>query len=365
MGAKPSSCSKPVPRTRPDPIPATSLAAVQPVDANKITVEERPTPVPLSRQVLVELHASGVCATDLHLSNRSIPLLRPSVSVGGHEGVGVIASLGPDVDTSVWKIGDRVGVRWLYNVCRTCEACRTGYENLCPHRRLTGKDVEGCFGQYVLGDSDYMVRLPDAVDFVQAAPVLCAGVTVYKGLKVSDIHRGSWVAVSGAGGGLGHLAIGFAHTMGYRVVALDVGKRDFCLSLGAEVYVDVLDSPDSVAEVIKVTDGGAHAALVCASVGKAYIDAVRYLRRAGRLVCIGIPEKKTTLPVTPEDFVLKGIKVVGTSTGTIRDTEEALGYVAEGKVKTTISERPLAELKDIFAEMETGRVEGKIVLTTR
>lgn len=347
-----------------NPPPEFSLAAIQRADSKTITIESRPTPVPTRSQVLVRLYASGVCATDLHLSRRTIPFLTPSVVVGGHEGVGNIAALGPDVDASAWKLNDRVAVRWLNSVCQTCEVCTTGFENLCPSRRITGKDVEGCFGEYALAESRYMVRLPDDVDFIEAAPILCAGVTVYKALKVAALAQGSWVAISGAGGGLGHLGIQYAKAMGLRVLALDAGKREFCLDLGADAYVDVLSKDvDVVGQAVKVTGGGAHGALVCASVGKAYVDAVKYLRRAGTLVCVGIPESKTQIPVSPEDFVGRGIRVVGTSTGSLQDTDEALRYVARGQVKTEVLLRRLDQVGEVLDEIEGGKLRGKAVIS--
>jgi propanol-preferring alcohol dehydrogenase len=117
----------------------------------------------------------------------------------------VIASLGPDVDAAKWHIGDRVAVRWVHSVCGKCEVCTTGYENLCLSRKLAGKDVEGTFAEYAIADSAYIVRLPARVSDADAAPILCAGATVFKALNIANLRAGSWVAVAGAGGGLGQL----------------------------------------------------------------------------------------------------------------------------------------------------------------
>ncbi|KAI1324052.1 alcohol dehydrogenase [Xylariaceae sp. FL0255] len=343
-------------------VPATSRAAIQDPETKVIAVRERPTPKPHGTQLLVKLNYSGVCATDLHLARRSVPYLQPTVSVGGHEGTGVIAQLGPDADSSQWHVGDRVAVRWVHIVCGKCEVCTTGYENLCTQRKLAGKDIEGTFAEYAIAESTYMVRLPDGVSDADAAPILCAGVTVYKSLKVASLRKGSWVAIAGAGGGLGHLAIQYARAMGMKVVALDVDKRDLCLGLGADVYIDILKTGDCVADVIKATDGGAHGALICASSGQAYADALKFLRRAGTLVCIGLPAKTMQLPVGPQDFVARGIKIVGTSTGDRQDTIEALDFVTKGHVKPQLVTRKLEEIEEILQEIENGKVQGKSVI---
>jgi propanol-preferring alcohol dehydrogenase len=343
-------------------VPSKSLAALQDAQTKAISVSYRETPKPTSTQVLVKINYTGVCASDLHLARRDLPYLQPTVAIGGHEGAGTIAALGNDVDPNKWHIGDRVAVRWLHKVCKKCEPCTTGHENLCPNRKISGKDVEGCFAQYALAESTYLVPLPDGVTDAEAAPILCAGVTVYKGLVVAQLAKGSWVSIAGAGGGLGHLAIQYAKAMGLRPLALDAGKRDICMRNGAVAYIDVMETQDAVADVIKVTGGGAHGALICASSGRAYADAVKYLRRAGTLVCIGLPPKPSPIPVLPEDFIARGIKIMGTSTGTLKDTEEALGFLARNEVKPQITERPLGHISEVLEEIENAKVGGRIVI---
>lgn len=344
------------------PVPSKSLAAIQDAKTKIISLTERDTPIPTTTQVLIKINYTGVCASDLHLARRDLPYLQPSVSIGGHEGAGVIASLGPSVDTSLWHIGDRVAVRWLHSVCKTCEPCTAGHENLCPHRKISGKDIEGCFASYAVADSAYLVRLPAGVSDAEAAPILCAGVTVYKALKIAALAQGAWVAIAGAGGGLGHLAIQYAKAMGLKPLAIDAGKREICMSLGAVAYVDVLETEDAVKEVVEVTEGGAHGALVCASSGRAYADAVKYLRRSGTMVCIGLPPKPSPIPVLPEDFIARGIKIIGTSTGTLEDTEEALEFLARGEVRPHVVEKGLGEVSQALEEIEGAKVNGRIVI---
>ena len=190
---------------------------------HELVVNDRPTPQPTGSQILVRIEATGVCATDLHLIRRSVPYLQPKVDICGHEGVGRIVQLGPDVEG--WKIGERVAHRWIYRWCGQCESCQDGNEQFCDRRELSGKDVDGCWAEYTLVDSKYLLRMPEDLDPVLAAPVLCGGkcqvrllnppntisqlsilgTTVYRALRTADLSPGQWVAIVGAGGGLGHL----------------------------------------------------------------------------------------------------------------------------------------------------------------
>jgi len=345
-------------------IPAQSLAAIYDEATKSISVRPRATPKPKDTEVLVKVSCSGVCGSDMHLTRRAIASLvpKPGIAIFGHEGVGMIAALGPDVDGSAWRAGDRVGVRWLHSVCKTCEWCTTGFQSLCVARRITSVDVDGAFAQYAIADSTYLVRIPDGVSDEHAAPILCAGVTVYKALKVAQLRPGSWVAIAGAGGGLGHLAIQYAKAMGYKALALDAKKRDICLKLGADVYVDFLESKDAVQEVIEATNGGAHGVLVTASSTKAYHDAPKYTRRAGTMICVGVSETPTQIPSTPEDFVIRGIKFMGSSTGNIQDTDEALEFLAKGKIKPIIAEKNYRDLDQVMDDMYNLRLEGRVVV---
>lgn len=177
----------------PSPIPAQSLAAIYDEATKSISVRLRATPKPTGTQLLVRVSCSGVCGSDMHLTRRATATLAPApgVAVFGHEGAGVVAALGPDVDGAVWRVGDRVGVRWLHSVCHACEWCAAGLQNLCVRRSVAGVDVEGAFAQFALADSTFLVRIPDGVSDEDAAPILCAGVTVYKALKVAQLRPGS------------------------------------------------------------------------------------------------------------------------------------------------------------------------------
>lgn len=329
-----------------------------------LVVEERSTPQPTGSQILLRIEATGVCATDLHLVRRSIPYLLPKVNICGHEGVGRIAQLGPDVDTNEWRVGERVSHRWIYRWCGTCEGCTRGEEQFCDRRDLSGKDVDGCWAEYTLVDSRYLLRLPETLDPVLAAPILCGGTTVYRALKSAALSKGEWVTVVGAGGGLGHLAIQYAKVMGLNVVGIDGGpaKEALCKQLGADAVIDFTKEEDITAAVIKATGGGAHAILVTSSSVKAYEQALTYVRKRGIIICIGITAQKMTFPVGPEYFVSRGVRLTGTSTGTMEDTREALEYVRNGHVKPVIVEKNLEDIPACIEELERGDAVGRFVV---
>ncbi|KAL1969454.1 hypothetical protein VTN77DRAFT_8892 [Rasamsonia byssochlamydoides] len=330
---------------------------------HRIIVHHEPLPQPTGTQVLVRLEASGVCATDLHLVRRSIPYLMPKadVRVCGHEGIGRIVQLGPDVDSTKWKVGDRVAQRWIYRVCRECEPCRSGQEQLCERRVVSGKDVGGCWADYTLVDSEYMLRIPEEVNAAEAAPILCAGTTVYRALKSAQLAVGQWVAIVGAGGGLGHVAIQYAKEQRLQVLGIDGGedKAALCTRLGADAFVDFTKTEDLTADVLRITQGGAHGVLVTSSNPRAYELAVTYVRKMGVLVCIGITPEKMTFPIGPEYFVAKGVRLSGTSTGTIADTQEALDYLRRGQVKPIVVEKKLDDIQACLEQLEKGDAVGR------
>ncbi len=215
----------------------TMQAAVARAFRQPLAIEELPIPVPAPGQVLVRVVASGVCHTDLHAVNGDWPVKPTLPFIPGHEGAGYVAAVGHGV-THV-KEGDRVGVPWLHSACGRCEYCITGWETLCPLQSNSGYSVNGAFADYVVADANFVGRIPDALDFATAAPVLCAGVTTYKGLKETDTRPGQWVVISGIGG-LGHMAVQYACISGARVAAVDIAddKLEIAHSLGADVLVN-------------------------------------------------------------------------------------------------------------------------------
>lgn len=322
-----------------------------------LVIEEMAIPDPGPGQILVKYEATGVCHTDLHAANGDWPVKPHPPFIPGHEGVGYVAKLGAGV-TRI-KEGDRVGVPWLHTACGCCSPCRTGWETLCGSQQNTGYSVNGTFAQYGLADPDFVGRLPDNLDFGPAAPVLCAGVTVYKGLKEAEVKPGEWVVISGIGG-LGHMAVQYAKAMGMHVVAADIfdDKLKLAKDLGADVVVNGKDK-DAIEQVQKAT-GGVHGALVTAVSPKAMEQAYGFLRSKGTMSLVGLPPGFISLPVF--ETVLKRITVRGSIVGTRQDLEESLQFAGEGKVASHFSWDKLENINDIFHRMEEGKIDGRIVL---
>ncbi|MDH6267924.1 propanol-preferring alcohol dehydrogenase [Rhizobium sp. SG_E_25_P2] len=322
-----------------------------------LVIEEMPIPEPDDDQILVRFQATGVCHTDLHAAHGDWPVKPSPPFIPGHEGVGYVAKAGKNVKRV--KEGDRVGVPWLHTACGYCPHCRTGWETLCGSQQNTGYSVNGSFAEYGLADPDYVGRLPDALDFGPAAPVLCAGVTVYKGLKETEAKPGEWVVISGVGG-LGHMAVQYAKAMGLHVAAVDVHEDKLALArdLGADLLVDARQ--EDAAEQVQKAIGGAHGALVTAVSPLAMEQAFHMLRSRGTMALVGLPPSKIALPVF--DTVLKRITVRGSIVGTRQDLEESLQFAGEGKVTSHFSWDKLDNINAIFDRMIEGKIDGRIVL---
>jgi propanol-preferring alcohol dehydrogenase len=313
--------------------------------------------VPGPGELLVKVMACGVCHTDLHAAEGDWPV-KPSVPfIPGHEAAGIVAALGPGVTD--FREGDAVGVPWLHDACMRCEYCETGWETVCEHQHNTGYSCNGGFAEYVIASAPFAARLPVGVDFAAIAPILCAGVTTYKGLKETEAKPGEWVAISGIGG-LGQVAIQYAKAMGLHVAALDIAADKLALaSAGAEIAVDAR-SPDAVADILKATGGGAHGVLVTAVSPPAFSQALRVVRRRGTVSLVGLPPGEFPTPIF--DVVLKRITVRGSIVGTRRDLDEAIAFAVAGKVRSEIKTAPLSDINKIFADLKAGKVEGRMVL---
>jgi propanol-preferring alcohol dehydrogenase len=322
-----------------------------------LTIEEVPIPRPGTGQILVKVHACGVCGTDLHAARGDWPVKPKPPFIPGHEGVGHVAAVGPGV-THV-REGDRVGVPWLHTACGHCTYCWSGWETLCEAQQNTGYTVNGGFAEYVLADSNYVGRLPGAAEFVPVAPILCAGVTVYKGLKMTNTRPGEWVVVSGIGG-LGHLAVQYASAMGLHVAAVDVDddKLELARRLGAAVAVNARGTDP--AAYLKKEIGGAHGVLVTAASPKAFEQALGMVRRGGTIVLNGLPPGSFPLPIF--DMVLSGITLRGSIVGTRLDLQEALTFAGAGAVRATVETARLEDVNEVFERLHEGEIEGRVVL---
>ena len=317
-------------------------------------------PVPGRDEVLVKLLASGVCHTDLHAAEGDWPVRPEPPFVPGHEGIGIVEELGPGVDELA--VGDLVGNAWLWSACGTCEYCESGWETLCESQVNGGYGVDGSFGEYMLVDARYAARIPAGSDPLEAAPILCAGVTVYKGLKQTNARPGQWVAISGIGG-LGHVAVQYARAMGLHVAAIDIDDAKLALARehGAEVVVNAAEEDPGAA--IQAATGGAHGVLVTAVNPAAFGQAIGMARRGGTIVLVGLPPGDFPAPIF--DIVLKGLTIRGSIVGTRRDMAEALDFYARGLVKPTVAPRRLDEINSIFEEMHRGAIDGRMVIDYR
>jgi propanol-preferring alcohol dehydrogenase len=339
-------------------MPESMKAAVVRAFGAPLTIEDVPVPAPGPGEVLVQIHACGVCHTDLHAAEGDWPV-KPSVPfIPGHEGAGTVVALGAGVTRL--KEGDRVGIAWLHDACGCCEHCVGGWETLCESQHNSGYGVNGAFAEYAIGSAAYVVRLPDAIDAVSIAPILCAGVTTYKGIKETGARPGEWIAISGIGG-LGHVAVQYAKAMGLYVAAIDVGAEKLALAktLGADIAVDA-KSDDAVAQVIKATGGGAHGVLVTAVSLPAFNQALKMVRRRGTVSLVGLPPGDFQAPVF--DVVLKRITVRGSIVGTRNDLAEAIAFAAAGKVQAHVHRARLDDINRVFSDLKAGRVDGRVVL---
>lgn len=323
-----------------------------------LEVKDVSKPKPGPGEALVKIEACGVCHTDLHAAHGDWPVKPKLPLIPGHEGVGVVEEVGEGV-TSL-KVGDRVGIPWLYSACGECEYCLQGQETLCPNQENGGYSVDGGYAEYCLAAADYAAKIPDSLSSVEAAPILCAGVTTYKALKVSGAKPGDWVAIYGIGG-LGHIALQYAKAMGFNIVAVDISddKLELAKKLGADEAVNGMK--ENPVEAIQNRVGGVQAAVSVAVTKKAFEQAYQSVKRGGTLVVVGLPNDELPIPIF--DTVLNGVTVKGSIVGTRLDMKEALDFAARGKVKAQIETAPLDEINEVFDKMVQGKINGRIVLT--
>ncbi|MBA6396695.1 alcohol dehydrogenase AdhP [Colwellia sp. BRX10-4] len=324
---------------------------------DKLEIKQLDKPTISSHEVLVKVHACGVCHTDLHACHGDWPVKPKMPLVPGHEGVGEIVEVGEQVKH--FNLGDRLGIPWLYSACGYCDYCLSGNENLCLLQQNAGYSVDGSYAEYCKADGNYVVKIPDEISYVDAAPLFCAGVTTYKALKVSTAKPGEWVAIFGIDG-LGHLAVQYAVAMGLNVIAIDTGTEKLKLAkdLGASFCLD-FKSDDVVARVLAET-GGVHAS-ICTAVSKSgFEQSYQVIRRGGKCVLVGLPAEDMPLPIF--DTVLNGVSVVGSIVDTRKDLVECLDFAARGKVKAITIEKSLEDINDIFEDMINGEITGRVVM---
>lgn len=308
-------------------------------------------------EALVDVECCGVCHTDLHVAKGDFGKVPGRVI--GHEGIGVVSKVADDV-TSL-KVGDRVSIAWFFEGCGVCEYCITGQETFCRSVKNAGFSVDGAMAEQCIVTADYAVKVPDGLDSYQASSVTCAGVTTYKAVKVSGIKAGQWIVIFGVGG-LGNLAVQYAKKVfNAKVIAVDI--NDDKLQLAKEVGADKIYNSakiEDVAAKIQEDVGGAYAAIVTAVSKVAFNQAVNSLRATGKVVAVGLPPETMDLSIVKT--VLDGIEVIGSLVGTRQDLIEAFQFAADGLVVPVVHKRALSEVNEIFAEMEAGKIQGRMVV---
>ncbi len=336
----------------------TMHAAVVEQLGQPLVLREMPVPSPGPGQILVKTEACGVCHTDLHAAKGDWPAKPTLPFIPGHEGIGIVCALGAGV-TAV-KEGDRVGVPWLFSACGHCEYCLSAWETVCGSAEFGGYTKNGGFAEYILADPEYVAHVPAGLAAKAAAPIICAGVTTYKGIKVTEARPGEWLVVSGAGG-LGHLAIQYAKVMGLLVCAVDIddGKLAHATRLGADMVVNATEG-DPVAAVKQGTGGGAHGVLITAPSLGAFKQGVAMTRKRGTCALVGLPPGDFPLPLF--DVVANCITVRGSFVGTRQDMAEALAFAADGRVHADIELQPLSAINDVFERLERGDVPSRVVI---
>jgi propanol-preferring alcohol dehydrogenase len=337
-------------------------AAVLHAFKTPLALEEMPQPEPNVDEVLIEVEVCGVCHSDLHVADGDWPQLASIVKkplILGHEIVGRVVKRGSSVQSV--QVGERVGVPWLQWTCGQCEFCREGNENLCVRQRITGVMVDGGYAEFAKAPASHVTKIPDALLSAQAAPLLCAGVTVHRALKQAKIRARQRLAVFGVGG-LGHLAVQIGRAAGAEVIAIDVAEEKLSLakSLGAARTLNAAKS-DVVKELRG--SGGVHVALVTSAAKSAYDMAFYCVRPTGTLLAVGLPAGEISFP--PILMAAGEIQIKASAVGTREDLCEILAMGAAGTVHCQVSTRPLADVGEVLEQLSRGEIAGRVVLRLR
>ena len=330
---------------------------VNPEGTNVQLIENKEVRPLETGEALVDIEYCGVCHTDLHVAHGDFGKVPGRVL--GHEGIGIVKEIAPDVKNL--KVGDRVSVAWFFEGCGACEYCTTGRETLCRTVKNAGYSVDGGMAEQCIVTADYAVKVPEGLDPAQASSITCAGVTTYKAIKEAQLQPGQWTVIFGAGG-LGNLAVQYAKKVfNAHVVAVDINNDKLALAkeVGADIVINGHEVED-IAALIQEKTGGAHSAVVTAVSKVAFNQAVDSVRAGGRVVAVGLPSEMMDLSIVKT--VLDGIQVIGSLVGTRKDLEEAFQFGAEGLVVPVVQKRPVSDAVDVFDEMEAGTIQGRMVL---
>jgi propanol-preferring alcohol dehydrogenase len=321
-----------------------------------LQIEERPHPKPGPAEVLIGVRACGVCHGDLMVQEGAFPFARYPI-VPGHEITGVVEDVGDGVD---WlKKGARVGLSALGSSCGHCLACLDGDEFLCPALGFTGVTGDGGYQEFTVANASYVVSLPDALGFVDAAPLMCAGLTVYSALRHAGFKAGDKVAVIGLGG-LGHMGVLYARAMGGRVAVLSTtaSKESDARELGAELFVNSKTCVPG--EALRAWEGGANIILATASSVESANTAFPGLASNGTLVLLGVGPGDVSL--NPMALIMGRRRVMGSPAGSRKDLHDTLDFAAKHGVRPRVTRFPLGDATEALAQMHDGRLRGRAVL---
>lgn len=339
----------------------TMKAAVLRETGARLAIETLPVPAPGPGEILVRVAACGVCHSDLHAVDGDWTPGPKLPLIPGHEVTGHVAAIGAGV--TGFETGDTVGVPWMWSACGHCESCLAGMETICKYGEATGYSKPGGYAEYMLARADFVGRLPKDADLIKLAPILCAGVTTYRGIKRTMARPGQWLAVIGVGG-LGHIAVQYGKAMGMRVAALDIDPQKLALAktLGAEVTIDAREG-NPVSAVRKALGGGAHGAVVAAVATKAFEQSIGMLRPGGTVVFLGLPGGKADeLKASIAAISGRELTIRGSSVGTRLDLDEAVAFSLRGAVTAEVATAPLSEANTVLDQMRQGKIVGRVVL---
>ncbi len=325
-----------------------------------LAIEEVARPKPGAEEVLIEVEACGVCHSDLHVADGDWAQLAGIIKrplILGHEIAGQVVEKGASVRDL--QVGDRVGVPWVHWTCGECEFCLEGNENLCVRQKITGVTEDGGYAEFVKAPASHALKIPDGLSSVEAAPLFCAGVTVYRALKQAKVAPGQRLAVFGIGG-LGHLAVQIGRGLGAEVTAIDIAEEKLALakSLGASKTLNA-----AAADVVKELRGagGVHVALVTSAAKTAYDMAFYCVRPTGTLLVVGLPADNIGFP--PILMAAGEIRIQASAVGTRQDLREVLSMAAKGKVRCRVGARPLAQANEVLEQLRHGKISARVVLT--
>lgn len=323
-----------------------------------LQIEERSQPSPAEGELLIRVHACGICHGDLMMRKGAFPFVKFPV-VPGHEIAGEIEEIGDGVKG--FKRGDRVGLSVLFTSCGSCYYCANGSENLCPTWVWTGMMVDGGYAEFVIAKAGYVARIPDELGYAEAAPLMCAGVTVYSGLRHSGYRRGDRVAVI-ALGGLGHLGVLYAKAMGARVAVLcsTKAKEQEARRLGAEVFIDLREG--DAAQQLQSWDGGANVILATAPNVESVSSSFAGLAPDGTMVVLGVGPG--CIEIDPIPLTMGRRRLLGSPAGSRQELVEALRFAAEHGIRPRIKTFPLERAAEAFDAVTAEQPAYRTVLVT-